>query len=70
MRKVSYEINGKPATFEEAENCYEAKTVLTEVRKNSKAKEMQLVIANLKKALDWGQKIFLKNAWQTESKML
>ena len=52
MRKVSYEINGKPATFEEAENCYEAKTVLTEVRKNSKAEEMQLVIANLKKALD------------------
>lgn len=52
MRKVSYTINGKPATFEEAENDFTAKIVLTEVRKNSKAEEMQLVIANLKKALD------------------
>lgn len=52
MRKVSYEINGKPAIFKEAENCYKAKIVLTEVRKNSKAEEMQLVIANLKEALD------------------
>lgn len=53
MRRVSYiNANGKAITFEEAENDFTAKTVLTEVRKNSKAEEMQLVIANLKEALD------------------
>lgn len=53
MRKVSYiNAQGKAITFKEAENDFTAKTVLTEVRKNSKDKEMQLVITNLKEALD------------------
>lgn len=53
MRRVSYiNTQGKAITFKEAENDFTAKIILTEVRKNSKDEEAQLVIANLKEALD------------------